>query len=115
MECYCARPLMDDLEQLAHCQALYWTELVWRDFLSRGQDVPPDWPGSVEQARLLVAVSSNGSSRKITARSSSTSCCTVPASSGRSFGASTSPAFFRLCAIIMDWGTTAHDRCLARR
>ena len=52
---------MDDLEQLAHCQALYWAELVWPGFLSRGQDAPPDWPGSVEQARLLVAVSSNGS------------------------------------------------------
>ena len=52
---------MDDLEQLAHCQALYWAELVWRDTLSRGQDVPSDWPGSVEQARLLVAISSNGS------------------------------------------------------
>jgi hypothetical protein len=55
---------MDDLEQLAHCQALYWAELVWSGFLTRGQEVPSDWPGSVEQARLLVAISSNGSLEK---------------------------------------------------
>jgi hypothetical protein len=51
---------MDDLEQLAHCQALYWAELVWSSFLSRGQELPPEWPGSVEQARLLVSVSATG-------------------------------------------------------
>jgi hypothetical protein len=51
---------MDDLVQLGHSQALYWTELVYGAFRSRGQDLPPDWPGSFEQARLLVAVAANG-------------------------------------------------------
>ena len=53
---YC---LMDDLEQLAHCQAVYWAELVWNGCVSRGGDLPKEWPGSVEQARLLVAIASN--------------------------------------------------------
>jgi hypothetical protein len=52
---------MDDLEQLAHCQALYWAELVWTSFQTKGLEAPRDWPGSVGQARLLVAISSNGS------------------------------------------------------
>jgi len=51
---------MDDLEQLAHCQALYWAELVWSTFVSDGREAPPESPGSIEQARLLVAVSANG-------------------------------------------------------
>jgi hypothetical protein len=51
---------MDELVQLAHCQALYWTELVFGAFVKRGQELPADWPGSIEQARLLVAVAVNG-------------------------------------------------------
>jgi hypothetical protein len=51
---------MDELVQLAHSQALYWTELVFGSFVKRGQALPPDWPGSTEQARLLVAIASNG-------------------------------------------------------
>ncbi|HMI83424.1 MAG TPA: hypothetical protein VK550_04975 [Polyangiaceae bacterium] len=51
---------MDELFQLAHFQALHWTELVYESFLRRGQELPPDWPGSVEQARLLVAIAANG-------------------------------------------------------
>ena len=51
---------MDDLVQLGHSQALYWTELVLGSFRSRGQDLPPEWPGSVEQARLLVTVTAHG-------------------------------------------------------
>ncbi|MET0595565.1 MAG: hypothetical protein ABW133_22900 [Polyangiaceae bacterium] len=51
---------MDEFVQLAHCQALYWAELVFDSFLKRGQDLPLDWPGSVEQARLLVAIAANG-------------------------------------------------------
>jgi hypothetical protein len=51
---------MDELVQLAHCQALYWTELVFGAFVKRGQELPTDWPGSIEQARLLVAIASNG-------------------------------------------------------
>jgi hypothetical protein len=56
----CCESLMDELVQLAHCQALYWTELVFGAFVKRGQELPTDWPGSVEQARLLVAVAANG-------------------------------------------------------
>ena len=51
---------MDELVQIAHCQALYWTELVFGSFLKRGLELPVDWPGSVEQARLLVAIAANG-------------------------------------------------------
>jgi hypothetical protein len=51
---------MDELVQLAHCQALYWTELVLGSFLRRGQELPADWPGSIEQARLLVAIAVHG-------------------------------------------------------
>jgi hypothetical protein len=47
---------MDELVQLAHCQALHWTELVLGSFRKRGQELPADWPGSIEQARLLVAI-----------------------------------------------------------
>ncbi|HKQ70318.1 MAG TPA: hypothetical protein VJT73_13305 [Polyangiaceae bacterium] len=52
---------MDDLEQLAHCQALFWAELVWQGFRTSGHKVPSEWPGSRGQAHLLVAVSVNGS------------------------------------------------------
>src|SRR5688572_615063 len=52
--------LMDELVQHAHSQALYWTELVFGSFVKRGQDLPVDWPGSLEQARLLVAIAANG-------------------------------------------------------
>ena len=52
--------LMDELVQLAHCQALYWTELVFGSFVKRGLDLPADWPGSVAQARLLVAIAAKG-------------------------------------------------------
>ena len=51
---------MDEFVQLAHCQALYWAELVFDSFQKRGQTWPVDWPGSIEQARLLVAVAANG-------------------------------------------------------
>ncbi len=50
---------MDEFVQLAHCHALYWTELVFGSFVKRGQELPPDWPGSVEQARLLVTIAAN--------------------------------------------------------
>ncbi len=56
----CCDPSMDEFVQLAHCQALYWTELVFGTFLKTGQELPTEWPGSVEQARLLVAVAANG-------------------------------------------------------
>jgi hypothetical protein len=56
----CCESSMDEFVQLAHCQALYWTELVFGSFVKRGLDLPPDWPGSVEQARLLVAIAANG-------------------------------------------------------
>jgi hypothetical protein len=51
---------MDELLQLAHCQALYWTELVFGSFVKRGQELPADWPGSIEQAHLLVAIAAKG-------------------------------------------------------
>jgi hypothetical protein len=56
----CIEPSMDELVQLAHCQALYWTELVFGSFVKRGQELPADWPGSIEQARLLVAIAAHG-------------------------------------------------------
>jgi hypothetical protein len=51
---------MDELVQLAHHRALYWTELVFGSFRKRGQELPTDWPGSIEQARLLVAIEAKG-------------------------------------------------------
>ena len=51
---------MDELVQIAHSQAYYWTELVFGSFVKRGLELPADWPGSKEQARLLVAVAANG-------------------------------------------------------
>ena len=55
---------MDELVQLAHSQALYWTELVFGSFVKRGLELPPAWPGSIEQARLLVAVTLKGELEK---------------------------------------------------
>jgi hypothetical protein len=51
---------MDEFVQLAHFQALHWTELVFGSFVKRGQELPTDWPGSNAQARLLVAIAANG-------------------------------------------------------
>jgi len=51
---------MDELVQLAHFQALHWAELVFGSFVKRGQELPADWPGSIEQARLLVAIAAKG-------------------------------------------------------
>jgi hypothetical protein len=55
---------MDDLVQLGHWQALYWTELVFDSFVRRGLALPADWPGSNEQARLLVAIAAHGAIEK---------------------------------------------------
>ena len=51
---------MDDFVQLAHSHALYWTELVFGGFVKRGQELPREWPGSVGQARLIVAIATQG-------------------------------------------------------
>ena len=48
-----------DLEQFAHCQAASWTELVWKSFVSERRALPSEWPGSIEQARFLIAICAN--------------------------------------------------------
>jgi len=50
---------MDDLEQFAHCQASSWTEHVWKSFVSERRPLPPEWPGSIEQARFLITICAN--------------------------------------------------------
>jgi hypothetical protein len=53
-------PVTDDLDQLAHFAALSWAELTFRRFTSQSVAPPHEWPGSPEQAHLLVAISARG-------------------------------------------------------
>ena len=50
---------LDEAEQSAHCQAVYWAELLWNSFASQEAEPPLEWPGSIEQARFLVGISTS--------------------------------------------------------
>jgi hypothetical protein len=47
------------LEQLAYSLALDWAEIIFGRFNARGGALPTSWPGTLEEARDVVAAFSD--------------------------------------------------------
>jgi hypothetical protein len=47
------------LEQLAYSLALDWAEIIFGRLNARGEALPASWPGTLEEARTVVAAFSD--------------------------------------------------------
>jgi hypothetical protein len=45
---------MQELEQAVRNRAVRWAELRFNHFMTRGGTIPPEWPGTLQEARALV-------------------------------------------------------------